>query len=89
MNKKRKDSKNYRFNIPSIIGLSITALLADPKFLQAIDSRWYILLMIVGAVVNVAIRDRTGVPIEGTEMDRKLNPIDLAIAEEDEEKGMM
>ena len=88
INKKRIKSKVYRFNIPSMIALTLTALLADPKFLAEIPPWAYISLMIIGAAINTRLRDGTGVPIEGTKIDKKLNPIDKALAREDEKKGM-
>ena len=92
--KKRYKSKSYIFNIASILGLAITALLADPKFLAEIDSRLYIALMVGGAFINQIIREFTYVPLDGrgpkpeVTNKPKLNPIDAALKEEADDMGM-
>jgi len=82
--KKRVDSKVWRFNVASIISLTAIALLANKDFLEAIGPMWYIILMIVGAAANAGLREVTNMPIEGSVGDKPLNPVDEALANEND-----
>lgn len=81
--KKRINSKVYRFNTVSVIGLTATALLANPEFLEAIPYWGYIILMVLGALANNGFREVTNIPIEGSIGARKLNPLEAANQQDD------
>lgn len=87
--KKRIDSTTWQFNSISIVALVTTALLASPEFLEAIGPMGYIVLMILGAIANNLIREKTNVPIEGSIGEERLGPIEKALAEEADERGLV
>ena len=86
--KKRVHSKVYKFNVSSVFALALTALFADPKFLDAIGAKGYIAMMIIGALINAGLREFTEdklTPIVKEKQPRILDPLEEAFRKDAEE----
>lgn len=83
--KKPVQSKSIWFNTLSIIALVGGALLADESFRELVGA-YSVYLIIAVNVINMIIRGYTDKPLarETKPKDKKLNPLEQALADESE-----
>ncbi len=85
MAKRPITSKTLWFNILTIVAMVGASLLADETFREIVGSHAIFLIVAIN-VVNVWLRTQTTKPLGNPEVveDKKLNPVDQALKDDDD-----